>query len=172
MPFFDIILIVAVSAFVVYGLRFGFVQMFGGLLGTVIGAFLAARMYEPLALWINQVVGGSLNAERIIAFFLIFALVNRVVGILFFVVDKIFSFLSFVPFLKLIDRLLGGVLGFAEGVLVVGLTLWFASHFPVGGLQSAIRDSELATQLMKSAFILLPFIPAGLRAARDYITSG
>ncbi len=171
MPIFDGILILLLAGFVLYGLRFGFVHSFGTLVGVLLGAFIAGRMFEPLAQWGHQYLHGSLNIERIVAFFLIFALVNRLVGIGFSVFDEMFKVLSFLPFLKMFDHLLGGVFGLLEGSLVLGMTLEMARHFPIFGLKNLIDASSVAAWLLAAAAVLWPLIPAAIRAVNEHIGS-
>lgn len=161
------ILIILLASFVIYGLRFGFVHTFGALVGTIAGALIASRCFEGLAQSVHQAMGGSLNLERIVIFFLIFALVNRVVGILVSLIDQTFHVLSFIPFLKAIDHLMGGGLGFLEGVLVLGLTLTVARHFPFLGIREVIEQSALAGKLIFGSAILLPLIPAAIRTVQE-----
>ncbi len=170
MALVDIIIIVLLGGFVLFGLWFGFIHAFGALIGTIAGAFIASRMYEGAAQWVHALIGGSLNLERVIAFLLIFIVVDRLVGLAFFVVEKIFKFLTIIPFLRTIDRLLGGVLGFVEGVLVLGTTLYFASRFPFASIGGYIESSSLAHWLINAAGVLIPLIPAAIRTLRSSLS--
>jgi len=51
MILFDLILLLVLGGFVFYGLWFGLINTLGVLVGTIAGAFLAARWYEPVADW-------------------------------------------------------------------------------------------------------------------------
>jgi len=123
MTLFDLILLLILGGFVAYGLWFGLVHTLGVLVGTIAGAFLAARWYDDVASWLGFLFGGRENLAKVICFLILFIIINRLVGLIFWLVDKIFSFLKIIPFLSTINRLLGAVFGFLEGVLVLGLTL-------------------------------------------------
>lgn len=169
MPLVDGAILILLGGFVLFGLWFGFIHALGALLGTVGGAFVAARLFEPIAQWFHGMAGGSLNLERVMAFLLVFVIVDRLIGLAFWFVERIFRFLTVIPFLRTIDRLLGGLLGFVEGVLVIGLTLYFASRYPFPPVGEYIASSGLAAWLIDSATILVPLIPAAIRALRSTV---
>jgi uncharacterized membrane protein required for colicin V production len=158
-------LLVLLAGFVLFGLWFGFVHTLGALAGTIIGAFAAGKLYEPLATWLSGTFGWDHNLMRVIAFLVLFVLINRLVGLLFYVVERVFRFISIIPFLSTIDHLLGLILGFLEGVLVLGLTLFVAQKFPIGPLAQMITDASVAKWMMKTASILLPLLPKVIQNA-------
>jgi uncharacterized membrane protein required for colicin V production len=170
MPIFDAVILIILGGFVLFGLWFGFIHAFGALVGTIAGAFLASRMYEPVAQWLHGAAGGSLNLWRVLVFLFLFVIINRLVGLLFWVIEKAFRFLTIIPFLRTIDRLLGAVLGFIEGVLVLGLTLYFASRFPFAGVADYVTGSAVARWLIGAAGLLVPLIPEAIRAVRGAIS--
>jgi membrane protein required for colicin V production len=155
----DFVLIVLLAGFVLFGLWFGFVHTLGALAGTVVGAFAAGRFYEPIASFFSGTFGWDHNLMRVIAFLVLFVLVNRLVGLLFYLVERTFRFISIIPFLGAIDHLLGVILGFFEGALVLGLTLYFATKFPVGPLAAMITGSSVAKWLIATASVLIPLLP-------------
>lgn len=161
----DLIVVVLLGGFVLFGLWFGFVHTLGALAGTVLGAFLAGAFYDPVASFLSGRLGWDLNLMRVVSFLVLFVLINRLIGLGFYVVEKVFRFISILPFVRTIDHILGMILGFFEGVLVIGLTLIVAERFPFGSLVSMIASSAVAAWLMKTASILLPLLPAALKAA-------
>lgn len=163
MNVYDIILLILVGGFALFGLWFGFIHTVGSLVGTIVGAFAASRLYELFAVWIHNTIGGSLNAERALAFLLLFVIFNRLTGLGFVLIEKTFKFISVIPFLKTIDRLLGAVLGVLEGVLVIGLTLQVAKQFPFAQVLDIINSSAVAATLMRIASLLFPLLPRALR---------
>lgn len=166
MPLVDGAILILLGGFVLFGLWFGFIHTLGALIGTIGGVFVASRLFEPIAQWIHGIAGGSLNFERVVAFLLILTIVDRLIGLAFWFVEKMFNFLTIIPFLKTINRLLGGLLGFVEGVLVIGLTLYFASRYPFPPVGEYIASSGFATWLINAASVLVPLIPAAIRAIR------
>ncbi|MBU1146153.1 CvpA family protein, partial [Patescibacteria group bacterium] len=99
MILFDLILILILGGFVLYGLWFGLINTLGVLVGTIAGAFLAARWYEPVADWAGFLFGGHTNLAKVVCFLILFIIINRLVGLVFWLIDKIFSFFKIIPFL-------------------------------------------------------------------------
>lgn len=159
----DVILIVILAGFVFFGLFFGFVHTLGALVGTLAGAFIAGRSYEAVAQAVHSGIPGSLNVQRVIAFILIFTLVNRAVGLIFWAAEKTVNFLSFIPFLKTINRLAGAALGFVEGSLVIGATLYLATRHPFWIIPRFIAESRLDDFFVGIAAIVIPLLPRALK---------
>lgn len=170
MTLFDLVLILILGGFVAYGLWFGLIHTLGVLIGTIAGAFLSARWYDEVAAWLGFLFGGHQNAAKVVCFLFLFVIINRLIGLLFWVVDKIFSILTIIPFLKTINRLLGAAFGFIEGVLVLGLTLYVASRFPLSDWFSTdLASSKVAHYLVTIASILKPFLPEILKQIKSII---
>jgi uncharacterized membrane protein required for colicin V production len=107
---------------------------------------------------------------KIFAFIFIFIIVNRLIGFAFYILDRIFRFLSIIPFLKTINRILGAVLGFFEGILVIGLSLFMVSRFPVSEwFTSVLQASKLAPWFLKTSSILQWMLPELLRQLQSVI---
>ncbi|MEY4745348.1 MAG: hypothetical protein RL272_1293 [Candidatus Parcubacteria bacterium] len=166
----DVSLLVALGGFILYGFWFGIIHMVGSLLGVLVGAIAAGRLYVPAAHWIAPYVGGNDNLAKVIGFFVIFVLVNKLVGLAFWVVEKIFKFISVIPFLKTFNRLLGAALGLLEGTLVLGLAVYFASRFPIGAeFDALLGASSIAHALLPVGSILAPLLPLAVRAAQSFM---
>ncbi|MEK7516515.1 MAG: CvpA family protein [Patescibacteria group bacterium] len=169
MTLFDIILIVILGGFVLFGFWFGLIHTLGALVGTVVGAWAAGHYYDALALWLSGIIGGNLNVLRVIVFVVLFTIVNRLVGLLFFILEKVFKVLTIIPFLKTINRLAGAVLGLAEGVLVLGLSIYIASRYPLGEWFTGmvLARSSVARYLSGLADVLAPLLPEAVRTLRS-----
>lgn len=169
MTLFDVILIVILGGFVLFGFWFGLIHTLGALVGTIAGAWAAGHYYDALAVWVNGLVGGSLNVLRVIVFIVLFTVVNRLVGLLFFLVEKVFNVVSIIPFLKTINRLAGAILGLAEGVLVVGLSIYIASRYPLGEwfTTMVLARSSVARYLSGLGDVLAPLLPEAVRTLRS-----
>ena len=169
MSYADFTLFVILGGFVLFGLWFGFIHTLGSLVGSVIGAFVASHFYGPIAQWVALLAGGHENLVKVIVFILLFLLVNRLVGFAFWIAEKIFHILTIIPFLSSINRLLGGILGLIEGVLMVGITLFFISKFPIYELvTNALANSKVAAYLIKLSSILWPLLPIALKQLQSY----
>lgn len=174
MPFsyFDLALILIVASFGFFGLWFGLIHTLGSLVGTVAGAFLAGMYYEPVANWLIKTTGWEENFSKVLIFIIVFFLINRVVGLVFWIVDKLLSFFTHLPFINGIDRLLGLVFGLLEGAIVLGLIFFFISKFPVGtSFMTWITQSKVVPYLVKIASILWPLLPSALKTIETVIPS-
>jgi len=164
MSHLDIILLIILGGFAMFGLWFGFIHTLGALVGTVVGTFVTSHYYEPIAGWIWSMTGGNENLVKVLTFIIMFIVVNRLVGFAFWLVEKAFNILKIIPFLSTINRLLGGILGLFEGVLVVGLILFFVSKFPFADwLTGSVLKSGVAGYLVNLSSILWPLLPAALK---------
>lgn len=170
MVIFDLILLLILGGFVLYGLWFGLIHTLGVLVGTIAGAFLAARWYEPVADWVGFLFGGHESLAKVVCFLVLFVIINRLVGLVFWIVDKIFSFLKIIPFLSTINRLVGAVFGFLEGILVLGLTLFIAERYPLGDwFINFLADSKVADYLIAVGKILMPLLPEVVKQLKSYV---
>jgi len=169
MTLFDIILLVILGGFVLFGLWFGLIHTLGALLGTLVGAWIAGHYYLSFADWLGKIFGYS-NTVKMISFIVIFIIANRLIGLIFYIIDKIFKFVAIIPFLKTINRLGGAILGFIEGILVIGVSLYIASRYPLGEwFIRSLADSTVAHWLIKIAKIITPLLPEVIRQLKSVI---
>lgn len=150
---FDLILILIIFSFVLFGLWFGLIHALGGLLGTVVGAVIAVKYYKR---W------GTTNLAQVISFIVLFTLGSRLTGFIFYGVEKLLKIANILPGIKTINRLAGGILGLAEGAIVVGIALLFAAKFNFPILTAAVSKSELAQFVIGVGQTVLPFFPKAL----------
>jgi len=166
----DLILILILFLFIAFGFALGLVQTIGALIGVVAGAYLAGVFYEPLGAWLEPILLGHGNTARIIAFIVIFVLVNRLIGLIFWFINKIFNLISIIPFTKSLNRILGALLGFLEGTLVLGLIIYFVSRFEISEwFTGVLAGSKVAMWLNWVAGILAPLLPDLLRQLQSVI---
>lgn len=144
----DVILVAIIGLFVLFGFLFGLVHTLGSLVGTILGTVLASRLIEPAFEKFGSFLGGGAIA-KIVLFVIIFILLSRVIGLLFWVVEKVLGIFAMVPFASVFNRLLGAVFGFVEGVIVVGVVLFFAlQYLPNDAVRAALEQSNVATYLL------------------------
>ncbi|MBP6859022.1 MAG: CvpA family protein [Candidatus Magasanikbacteria bacterium] len=164
MSIFDISLLVLIAGFGLFGLWFGLVRTIGSLIGTVVGVYVASRYYEPLANWVIGFSGWSQNHVKVIVFIVSFLLITRLVGFVFWLLEKILSIFTRLPFLSGIDRILGFVFGLLEGAVVIGISLFFIARFPISlPFMEGLAQSHVAPPLVRFASILIPLFPEALR---------
>lgn len=118
----NIILIVAFLGFIGAGMKDGFVQTLGRLVGAVLGFIVARAWSISLASLFTSFL--PYGWARFVAFLLLFVLVNRLVGFAFKLAEGAFHLISFIPFLKSINTLLGAIVGAVEGLILLGGAIW------------------------------------------------
>ncbi|OGY48834.1 MAG: hypothetical protein A2663_00005 [Candidatus Buchananbacteria bacterium RIFCSPHIGHO2_01_FULL_46_12] len=161
---FDLILILVLFLFIAIGFVSGLIQGIGAIVGVFLGAWAAVWFYEPLGVWLTPILLGHGTIAKIVAFLLIFGVVNRLVGLLFYIVDKFFGLISIIPFLKTINRILGAILGFIEGILAISFVLFFITKLGISvWLNGIIAASKVASWLIGLAAILTPLLPKILK---------
>lgn len=166
----DFVLLIILFAFAGGGFAMGLINEVGNLVGTVIGAVAATNFFEKLASWVGTPFGMTENLIKIISFLLIFLVVNRLVVVIFHLINKVFDVLAVIPFLKTINRLAGAVLGVITGGLIIGLFLVFISKFPFAiFLVKPMENSEVAQLLFKYGKILMPLLPEYFKKATEMV---
>lgn len=170
MSLFDLILLAVLGAFVLYGLWSGLIRALGALVGIVAGVFIAGRLFGPLSVTFAWLFAGNENIAKVVIFFVLFVLTNRLVGFGFHLLDRTFRIIAIIPFLKTINRLAGAIFGFLEGAIVLGAALWLATRFPLGGaFDAALLTSTVVPWLLGIANIIVPLLPELVRHAEALI---
>ena len=172
MPFsyFDLALILIIGGFGLFGLWFGLIHTIGSLVGTIAGVYLAGSYYEPVATWLINTTGWGENFSKVLMFIIVFFVINRLVGLIFWIVDKFLSFFTNLPFIHSIDRLLGLVFGLLEGALGLGIIFYFIGKFPVGVMfMGWVTTSKVVPSLVKIASILWPLLPEAVKTLESVI---
>jgi membrane protein required for colicin V production len=137
----------------VHGLLKGAIQEVFAVLALVLGVVIAGRVATG-----TVSVTGQLShpmAGKAFVFLLTFGVVALVIGF----VGKIFSGLAKAANLRIVDRLIGGVVGACLVGLAIGLVFKVGESF---GMDTRfVKDSQLATQLMLAVSYLSTFLPKG-----------
>ncbi len=170
MSLFDLILIIIITSFGLFGLWFGLIHTLGSLVGTILGVFLATRYYEYAANWLINITGWQANFSKVLIFIIVFFLINRLVGLAFWIIDKLLGFITRLPFLNGINRFLGLLFGVLEGAIGLGMIFYFIGKFPLSEwFMEKLGESFLMPHLVNMAKILLPFVPEALKAVQSSV---
>lgn len=157
MSYFDISLVVIILIFVINGLTKGLIRLLGQVVGLIIASYAASHFYLTFYKWGEAMVNWSEGVEKFLSFIVLFILVSSFIGIIFALIEKVFNLISIIPFTKLINKLLGGIIGLLEGSLLLGLILLVAANFHL--FNSQISVSLLTPWLIKVAESVMPFLP-------------
>lgn len=146
----DVMLLIIVLAFTIGGFFAGFIRTVGAIIGFFAGAYLASRYFTVFGDWLSPLIGGHPVAAKIIAFLILFILIDRIVAIIFYFIGKLFGLMSFIPFLKTINKLSGAILGLIEGTLVVGFLIYVVAKIaPTLPFIDNLYESKVAIFLVK-----------------------
>lgn len=163
-PIIDIILIIILAGFIFYGLFFGFIRTLGALAGLLGGAFVAVHYYGRAYELIQGVFLGYSGMGKVVTFLILFTIVNRLIVLLFSLINGAFDLISIIPFLKSINRLVGALFGLLLGASILGLLLYLISLSPflADWLGKYLSDSKVMPYLMKVLGLIALFMPGML----------
>jgi membrane protein required for colicin V production len=170
MSLFDIILVAILGGFTLFGLWFGFFASVGSLVGTVLGVYLSSRWYVAPANWLMSVTHWNANFVNVLMFIVLFLIVNRLIGFIFWILDRFFSIITRLPFISGINRLLGGLFGLLEGIVALGITFYFISRFPLSaGFMTQVNASHVAAFCVSVASLLWPLVPVAIQSLQNFL---
>lgn len=164
MNYADLVLIVLVGGFALFGLLSGLFKSVGALAGTIIAAVFTGRVVDYLTHTFGNVFGTG-EMTKVITYIVVFLILSRLIGLAFWILGKLLGIVSWIPFVKTIDHLLGGVFGFVEGIVIVGFVLLYASHVlpPVLLNQAHLEQSQFAKYVLDTMKALELFLPDNIR---------
>ena len=161
MGLFDIVLLIIIAGFAMFGIWFGFIHTLGSLLGTAVGAFVATRYYLWLATWIVNITGWSEHTATV------FMVSNRLIGFFFWLFDRFFKPITNLPFLSSLNRFLGFLLGIFEGVVTLGLVFFVIQANPVNEkFMTWVDESRVVPYTLGAANVLMPLVSDGMKFAQ------
>lgn len=162
MNYLDIIFIIILLFFTFNGLRKGLVKVVGGILGILAGIYFAGIFYLQFADWLQTVTDIFSPTElNIVSFIAVFIIANRIFALIIFILDKIVK----VPVINSINKLLGGILGFVQGVLIVTLIITiFTNLGSFVGADNVISNSYIAPYSSKAMALIRPLLPQDLKS--------
>jgi len=166
----DIGIIILLGIFAVTGFRLGAVHALGAVVGTVLGVYLGSRYYEPMASFIGGLTGWDGNVPKVVMFIVAFIVINRLVGFFFYLLNKVFKVFKKLPFVSTIDRVLGLAFGMLEGLITIGIVIYFIERFPLSeGLMSKVAESDMAERIRALADVYVPLLPDGLQLLKSTV---
>lgn len=163
LPWTDIALVAIIVGFVLYGFFSGLVRALGNLVGMFLSIYLTSRWIDPAMGKLSAIFGTS-STVRIVVFVIILALISRLVGFGFYLLEKLLGFLSWIPFAKSVNRILGGIFGLLEGLAVVGVLVFFiVKYVPLSALRPVLEHSVIASYFQNMIQNILQIVPPWLR---------
>ncbi|HBA36430.1 TPA: hypothetical protein DCZ15_00985 [Candidatus Falkowbacteria bacterium] len=171
MSTFDLVLLIVLGGFTVSGLFKGIIKILGHFVGLIVGTYVASHFYLNLYAWGEHLVGDHANAGKVAAFIILFVVAARLTRFLFVLIEKLFKFIAVIPGSKYINNLLGAVLGFLEGALILGLIIYVISRYSLIGnfFGDQLTASAIAPFLLRIVKIILPLLPDALKTLQAII---
>lgn len=169
MPILDIILIIVLAYFFFSGLRRGLIRTIGSFIGIIIGLYVASHYYSWFYEFIGNYFSLSPSLGNILAFFILFFAASKLTHFIFYLIEKAFNLLAFIPGSKYINNLLGAVLGTLEGALLLGAIFYFVfQYLPESSkLSMQIEASVIIPWLRNLLEIFLPVFPKAIKAVSE-----
>lgn len=150
MSYLDIILLVVLAGFTLFGFWSGFLQSVGSIIGTIAGVILANEYFVSVSGWVVAQTGWGENTARVVTFLLLFIVMSRLIGLVFWLAEKI---LRLVPFGRTVNRISGAALGFVEGVLAIGVFMYLVDKFPLTGTFASTISSSFVVDLLQPVIV-------------------
>jgi len=171
MSIIDLIILIILAFFVYKGLKKGFIRSLGNLFGLIVGAYIASHYYLNLFEWGAHWVKDHQSLGKVLAFIILFIVATKLTHLLFYLIEKIFNLLAFIPGSKYINNLLGGVLALLEGSLFLGLIVYVLSRYAIidTAMAGTLTGSFFVPYLLKVVNLILPFLPEALKALQSII---
>lgn len=143
----DVVLVV-ISILLIYGgYRQGFIKAAGSLLGLVVS--IAVGIWGVT--WLEDVTGFNLTRNPItfvFTFLILSVIVSQILRLIVNALDLVRRLLSIIPFVGLINSLLGTLLGVVQAAVFIALVAYVSVRFiPT----SQFRSTMLNAQLIKAA---------------------
>jgi membrane protein required for colicin V production len=165
MVLLDYILLAIILGMALLGLRRGLLQSIGSILGIVLATIIASRFYEVVANWF----GGS-NLTNLLVFIAIFSITVKLVGLIFWLLGKIFKIITVLPIISHLDRFFGLILGFVEALLVLAVILSFLLKYPFNyWIVTQMSASIVAKVLLKIGIVFIPLFPEALKKIKSFM---
>ena len=153
MALLDIAIIALILISVLVGFIRGFTKELMSIAGWVISIYLAFNFYEPAAKYFSQFVNQEI-LSNVIGGGAIFVVSLFLFSLIGYLISKAVSASG----IKGTDRVLGGVLGVARGVLIIGFLIVVASVFNVQN-REIWQESQLIDHFEPVATIINSVLP-------------
>ncbi|MDH5186776.1 MAG: CvpA family protein [candidate division WOR-3 bacterium] len=140
----NLVIIVVIAIFVIFGLRQGFIRWLAVTLGIVIGFWMASQKYFVLEKLFGRIFHSQYQAQ-VVGFILVFLVFFFILVLLGYLLRKIMNLVM----LGWLDRLLGGIFGLINGLVFVWLLLALIVSFQPS-LERHLSKSVLATQILEA----------------------
>lgn len=166
----DFILLIILGGFVLYGFKSGLAHMIGSLIGIVLGVYLAGKWYSSFSSWFSGTFHLNPLITQTFSFGLFVFLINRLIGVVFWIAYKLLGMFRIIPGVGMVNRLGGVILGFIEGLLTIGITLFVATKLNVSpAWADTLKNSALVPIFTGASQLVAPLLPGALKSAQSVL---
>ncbi len=151
----DIVLIVILVITLILGIWKGLIRQLVGILAVILGLVLAWMYYDQAGSMFKPLVTDDFIAH-FIGFFIIFLIV-LLIG---WIISRLFSKALKGSF-KVMNHILGGLVGLIKGGLICGILTFALLVFPVN--IKALKNSLLAPYCLKMAVGVIELVPKDIK---------
>ncbi len=160
----DLYFLIFLAFFAFKGFWQGLVSTIVSLFSTIISLYLAGHYCLPFSAWLSSNFAWAEKLPTTILFIVSFLILNRLLIILFYILEKFLHLVFSLPLLKTTDKVLGLILGLSEGLIILGLFVYFVERFPISkDFIESLNNSQLEPILAFIGSILAPLLPKGIR---------
>jgi len=151
----DYIILGFVLFFTLKGLFKGFIQEVLGLVSLLVAFTFATKYMSTAAYWIDSILNVPPSLSTILGFISVFFLIILILQITSHFLQKIIKY----SFLGWLEKLLGGIVGFLKGAIIVSLVAIMVSAIPLHTtILPQLEESVLFTPSKKFAPALFDLI--------------
>ena len=154
--YLDIVFIIIISAFSIYGLIRGFVKEIVSIISIVLGLYIAIHWYGEAARYLAFL--RDQNLQNILGFIIVFIGASLILSL----IGKLVSLALKDINLGCIDHLLGLVFGFVKGVVVVCVILLVLVSF-LPPSNKVLAESQLTPAIISLTKTIAAFSPSSLK---------
>lgn len=122
---FDVLIVLALLAGVVFGFVRGLVRMLLSLLVLYLAAVAAMTLYTPLGNWLRTVASLPLSLSQSLSFLFILVLISAAINV---ALRRTYKHTE-LPGVRQIDQLGGMIVGFFVSVVWIGLSILIIAYF-------------------------------------------
>jgi len=171
MPTLDLVLLIFLGAFILYGFYLGLVKMILHIIATVLSIIISIKFFEALYDLIPFIGFGSSAMGKVLSFIIILTLSSYILNLAFTFIAKILKVVTSLPIISFVNRFLGGALGLVQGLFVLGAIVFIASRYSISNdfLSSLVGNSDVAPILIKLVSWVEPFIPTAISTVESVI---
>lgn len=167
----DIILLIFLGIFVIYGFFKGLVQMALNLIASILGIILAIKFYPVFYNFFPFIGFGSNALGNVLSFVIVLSIFTYILSFGFKLIAKALKIITSLPIISFANKLAGAGFGLFQGLFIIGSILFVLSYYSFLNyfLDYIISNSELSAIFIKAVYWLTPLIPEALKLVQEMI---